>query len=208
MEKQLFVKDSNNPFLQALTDELEKAGIREGSDVYYEDEAYKCPFFKIPKKYLKEDDTDPDFHYIFVDVEEFGQTGLEYTVQGNFVHEHFNKVEDAVRLIKALLEGTVVEMALVFGDMKASFFMNHTGDHAKNVNFFGEDKEAVDYVFEACKNPSVCSGLMHSHVIFSKVHPYYLMCEHTTSYKLRGIEVYMASAIFGQHPEYYVIQQS
>ncbi len=205
MEQVRKVSESGNAYIIALSEELKKVGILDGSDVYYEDENFDQPFFKIPKAYKKEKAGDPDEHYVFVDVGE-GPVGMEYTVTCNFVHEHIGRVEDAVTLIKGLYDGEIVEMALVYGDIKVSLYMHQLGDHVSNIEYLIGDKKAVDYVIEHMKNPMVQSGRGHQHLVFPKNFPYNLMFEKAGKHVLPNIRVYAVSAIFGEHPEYYVLE--
>ncbi len=204
MEKERKISESGHAAMQALSAKLKEAGVFEGSDVYYEDENFADPFMKIPKAYKKENENDPDVHYIFVDVGE-GPAGMEYTVTANFVHEHIPGAADAATLINGLLTGEIVELALVYEDMKVSFYMKNTGDHEKNVQYLAGDKETADYVLEHMNNPMVQAGQVHQHLIFPKNYPYSLMYENAGRHVLPGVKVYVVSAIFGEHPEYYVM---
>lgn len=206
MEQEYLVENSKNNLIIDFSNALKKAGILEGSDVYYDGENYNYPFFKIPKKYKKEEPTDPDVHYVFVDVVEEGLNGIEYVVCGNFTHEHCVDVESAVTLVKGLLTGEIVEFALVFPMHKAAFFMKNTGDPEQNVNSILEDDESVKFIMGEINSPLNQNFGMHLHKIFTKVYPYYIYVEPGKQDKIPDVQIYAVSSVFGEHPEYYVIK--
>ncbi len=202
MEKVFKVKDSTNNLIIEFSRALKKAHILDGCDLYYEDENYHCPFFKIPKPFLKEHKNDPDVHYIFVDIEE-----KEYTVHGNYAHEHVTDINNAIFWVSALLKGFVVEYALVINGRQASCFIKNTGDPKKNVDYIANDKKSCLYIMDIMNKKMPPQG-SHLHIYFEKSFPGYLMLKTIPMNEiLNKYSIYMISAQFGQHPEYYLIQE-
>ena len=200
MEKENLCSKSDSQLIKALAETLVKYGITEGSDVYYTDEDYNLPFFKIPKAYKKETPDDPDVHYIFIDVND---SMLEYTVHGNYVHEHIDDADKAVELVMQLLNAEVVEVAIVYPDRIAGFFVNNTGDPQANVDIVVENFETIKYHID--RDLGNFNG-GHMHVLFQTAATNYFMYGPTTRHRLQGINIYLVSAVFAEHPEFYVIQ--
>ncbi len=201
MEKEFLVSQTQNKNILELSSRLAENNV-EGSDLYYEKEGYKCPFMKLPKKYKKESDTDPEVCYIYVDVEDNG----EYTVFGNYGHEHCAGAADAALLITGMLTGYIAEVALIYGDMKAAAFMLNSGDPQANVDVIGKDAETAEFATDNLM--SVRGKGYHMHLLFAKNHPlpYSMMFDSAKGYTYQGVTVYLASCVFGEHPEIYVIQ--
>lgn len=204
MEKLNLCVESNNEMINNLSKALIEKGIIDGSNYYYTDDNFKHPFFKIPKSYKKESENDPDVHYIFIDVDNsmtHSPTG-EYTVQCNYVHEHIIDVNQVAELVYGLLKEEIVEVAVVFPNYYAGFFMMHTGDHEKNVDFLNENFEFIGECLKSIMNLK-CG---HMHRIFPKIHPYNLNYGPSNEFCIPDVKVYMVSSIFAVHPEYYIIQ--
>lgn len=202
MEHKLLVKDSDNPLIIKFSEALYKQGLTDGCDCYYIDEDFRLPFFKIPKPYKKESPTDHDVEYIFVDVDDNPPflENEEYTVQGNYVHEHTPNADDAAELVKKLYTGEVVEVAIIYPDRKASFFLNNTGDHKKNVEVLLKNADTIISHLKTC----VPGG--HSHVLFTPAYPFNLNLGLEEGRRIAGCELYAVSAVFSEHPEYYVLK--
>ena len=205
MEKEMLCANSNNALVKRLSEALLKHGVTEGAQVYYEDDDYHLPFFKIPKAYKKESPDDPDVHYVFVDVDTatHGLNNGEYTVHGNFVHEHIADADRAAELVAQLLRAEVVEVAIVYPDRMAGFFVNNTGDHQKNVDIIGENFAYIKGYLE--RDMDVLRG-GHMHTLFPQIFPNYLQYGPTTKYRIPGINIYLVSSVFAEHPEFYIIQ--
>ncbi len=201
MEKKMLVKDSDNELIVKLSMELVGQGVLAGADCYYVDEDYSLPFFKIPKAYKKESEGDPDVHFIFIDVDDNPPylEKEEYTVYGNFLHEHIPNAKRAAELVKGLLSEEICELALVYKDRKASCFMKNTKDHQKNVEAFLEHFETVS----AHLQRAVANG--HLHTAFAATYPNTLFCQLKEQQKIADCNVYAVSAVFGFHPEFYVL---
>lgn len=204
MEKELLVKDSNSKGIKNLSNALKNGGIKLGFDVYYMDENCDFPFFKIPKKYKKESENDPPVHYVFIDVDE-SDMGVEYTVSGSFSHEHSCDLDCVIKLVKGLLTGDIVEVALVYKFAKATFFLPNTGDPQTNVNFLSQDKELINKVMDTLNNPMLVSRT-HLHVPSAKLFPYNLLCKAGPQQQIEGVEIYLVSSVLAEHPEYYIIK--
>ena len=180
-----------------LSKALVKSGIQDGAS-YYEADDYALPYFKIPKAFKKEFEDDPDYHYVFIDVGE-----NEYTVHGSYIHEHLSSVAEVVRLVNQLFSGATVEVALVFPDRIAGFFMPNTGDPQKNVDVINDNAKTI---MEYVNSPIGASPNTHIHTLFSPAYPYTLFCGGLRKPQIEGVTVYMVSYVFAEHPEYYVIQ--
>ena len=204
MEKQYLCESSDNEMIKKFSDALIKKGIIEGSKYYYIDDNFSFPFFKLPKPYQKENDNDPDVHYVFVDVDNSKTHSPygEYTIQCNFIHEHISDVNLAVELVYGILKEEIVEVAIIFPNYFAGFYMKHTGDHEKNVNFINDN---FDFIGDCLKSiTNLTSG--HMHKLFPKISPYYIHYGPSTEHKLSGASIYMVSSILAVHPEYYIIK--
>ena len=181
-----------------LSEALINGGITDGADCYYEADDYPVPYFKLAKAYKKEEPSDPDYDYLYVDV---GET--EYTVIGSYVHEHFRGVDMVVQLVQMLLSGETVEVALVFPDRMAGFFMLNTGDPQKNVDVINNNAEAI---MEYVNSPVGAMQNSHIHTVFSPAHPYTLLCGGIRKPQISGVTTYLVSCVLGEHPEYYIVQ--
>lgn len=197
MEKSIPCAESNNEMIKDLSKVLIGLGITDANN-YYEADDYAKPYFKIAKKFKKETDKDPDVYYIYVDVDD-----NEYTVHGRYVHEHFGGTDRAAMLVVGLLTGSIVEVALVFPDRMAGFFLTNTGDPAKNVKVIDDNAEEI---MRHLNSPMAAAPNIHGHVIFSAAFPYYLQYGGGRQPQIEGVRIYLLSSVFAEHPEYYVIQ--
>ena len=205
MEKEKLCITSNNPLIKKFSKALVKQGITEGARYYYTDDNYSLPFFKIPKAYKKESPNDPDVHYVFVDID-YNPPGLakeEYTVFGNYIHEHIADADKAAELVLQMIKAEIVEVAIVYPDRKAGFFVANTGDPEKNVDIITENFAAIKVYLE--KDMAAMNG-GHMHVLFPKIFPKYLQFGPTTDHRIPGINIYLVSSVFAEHPEFYIIQ--
>ena len=202
MEQKLLVRDSDNQLIHKLSQALKEQGIYEGADYYYVDDNFKLPFFKIPKDYKKETPSDPDVHYIFIDIDNNPPFGgnEEYTVQGNYLHEHLSSAHSASQLVKRIYTGEYVEVALILKDRQASCFLKNQGDPQKNVGLFMEN---IDYIFECLKNPRAGG---HMHQVFALSAPYFLNYSLGEQQMFEGYSAYAVSSVFAEHPEYYILK--
>ena len=198
MEQQKLCTSANNEMIVELSKALVKAGIEDGAQFYYEADDYPTPYFKIPKAFKKESPEDPDFHYIYIDIE-----GNEYTVHGSYVHEHLGSAAQVVELVNQLYSGKTVEVALVYPDRMAGFFMRNTGDPQKNVDVINENAKTI---MEFVDSPIGASPNTHIHTLFSPAHPYMLLCGGIRKPQIQGVTIYLVSYVFAEHPEYYVIR--
>lgn len=205
MEQRHLCANTDNENVKKFALALMNAGITDGAECYYTDEGFSSPFFKIPKAYRKETPNDPDVHYVFVDVDAVSPLGdvAEYTVHGNYVHEHIVAPEDAAELVAKLINEEVAEVALVLPDKYISCFINHTGDHEANVNFITNNMEYIqNFIY---KDVEVFKG-GHMHTIFPTIYPNNLQYGPNTRYHLEGISIYLVSSLIGIHPEFYIIR--
>lgn len=202
MEHKLLVKDVDNELIIRFSNALKQQGIYEGADYYYIDENINLPFFKIPKPYKKEQPTDPDVHYIFVDIDKNPPflEKEEYTVYGNYVHEHIPNADSAAELVKLLYTGEYVEVAIVYPDRRAGFFLKNQGEPEKNVNILMENAGII----VDCLSNAKAGG--HMHRIFSPAHPYNLQFGIGEQHKLQGYEIYAVSSVLAEHPEFYILK--
>lgn len=202
MEQKLPVKDADNELIIKFSNALKKQGIYEGADCYYIDENFKLPFFKVPKAYKKEQPSDPDIHYIFVDIDDNPPflEKEEYTVQGNYVHEHIANADSAAELVKKLYTGEYVEVAIVYPDRQAAFYLKNQGDPEGNVGVLMNN---VSTIIECLSNAKEGG---HMHRIFSPAYPYNLQFGLGKQQVLPNIEVYAVSSVFAEHPEFYVLK--
>ena len=197
MENQFLCTSSNDQRIRALSNALLDLGIADAAH-YYEADEYSVPYFKLGKKFKKESPADPDFHYLYVDVDED-----EYTVHGQYGHEHFADAVLAAWLVKALFTGETVEVALVFPDKMAGFFMNNTGDPEQNVKVITDNAKTI---MDILNSPSGSMRNVHVHTAFAPSHPYFLLCGGFRRPQIADVTIYMVSYVFAEHPEYYVIQ--
>ncbi|MBQ7373663.1 MAG: hypothetical protein IJW64_03780 [Clostridia bacterium] len=200
METKLNVCDCELPAIKNMSEELIKLGV-DGAEFYYVDDESSFPFFKIEKPYKKEKDGDPDAHALFIDVD-IKETEVEYTVVGLLCHEHFSSAQLVAELMKGLICETVAEVALVYPNMKASFFVVNRDDPAKNVSIIDKNAKIItERLFGSAK----FSGC-HIHSLFVSSCTNYLLCDYKDQLKIKDVKIYLVSAVAGYHPEYYVIQ--
>ena len=197
MEKKLLCTSTDNEMILELSKALLKAGIQDG-DHYYEADEYAVPYFKLAKAFKKEEPDDPDYHYLFIDV---GKN--EYTIHGKYVHEHLGGIAQVMWLVQELFSGGIAEVALVFPDRMAGFFMPNTGDPQKNVNVIDANAETI---MEYVNSPIGANPNAHIHTLFTPAHPYTLLCGGIRMPQIQGVTIYMVSYVFAEHPEYYIIQ--
>lgn len=205
MEKENLCVLSDNQLIKKFSEALVKQGITEGTQFYYTDDDFHLPFFKLPKAYKKESPDDPDVHYVFVDVDTatHGLNKGEYTVHGNYVHEHIADADRAAALVAQLLKAEMVEVAIVYPDRMAGFFANNTGDPQKNVDIIGENFREIKGYLES-DMAALRGG--HMHTLFPKIFPNYLQYGPSAQHRIPGISIYLVSSIIAEHPEFYVIQ--
>ena len=197
MEKKIACKTSDNQMILDLSKVLVECGI-DAAKNYYQADEYHVPYFKIPKQFHKEANDDPDVVYLFVDVDD-----NEYTVHGRYIHEHIGNERQVANLVMGLLSGAIAEVALVYPDRMAGFFMMNTGAPEKNIKVIDDN---ADYIMEHLFSPLASMSNVHGHMIFSAAHPYYLQYGASRQPQIQGVQVYMLSAVFGEHTEYYVIK--
>ncbi len=201
MEQRLLVKNSDNELIIKFSNALIKQGISEGVDCYYIDEGCKYPFFKIPKAYKKENEGDPDVHYAFVDIDDnppFAEKE-EYTVFGNYHHDHFADADKAAELVKKLITGEIAEVALVLKDAIATAFLENTGDPQKNAEkLMAHFNQLMEYIKGARQGG-------HHHMLFAPSHPYCLYYELAKQQMFEGYNAYAVSSILAEHPEFYIL---
>ena len=205
MEKENLCMSSDNQLIKKFSEALVKQGITDGTQFYYTDDDFHLPFFKLPKAYKKESPDDPDVHYVFVDVDTATHelNKGEYTVHGNYVHEHIADADRAAELVVQLLKAEMVEVAIVYPDRMAGFFVNNTGDPQKNVDIIGENFREIKGYLES-DMAALRGG--HMHTLFPKIFPNYLQYGPSVQHRIPGISIYLVSSIIAEHPEFYVIQ--
>ena len=192
MEEKLLCKDSDNELLKNLSTALVDAGFEDAK--YYYDKNYHCPYLKISKPFKKENDNDPETHYIFIDV-----NMNEYTVMFNIHHEHISSVEETVELVKKIYNGEVVDVALVHYGKVASTFALNTGDPKKNIEVLSKNLSIYESYFS-----SEALGMFHMHYNSSFTFPYVLKIERTDRFNLGNFNSYFSSDVFAEHVEYYI----
>ena len=197
MEKALSCATTDNQMIRDMSTVLAELGI-DGADTYYEADEYSKPYFKIAKKFKKETENDPDVCYIYIDVDD-----MEYTVHGRYLHEHISNEKRAANLALGLLSGAIAEVALVFPNKMAGFFILNTGDPAKNVKVIDDNAEEI---MKHLNSPMASMSNVHGHIIFSAAFPYNLQYGGGRQPQIEGVQIYLLSAVFGEHTEYYVIQ--
>ncbi len=197
--------------------ECEHRGVRElalalkeagapGFENIYKNEGGE-PFFMLPKKYKRENEGDPEYHYVYVDVYDRGDR-VEYRVTMLYTPLYFYSVEDCVALCKGLLDEKIAEVALVTPIGMASGFVRHTGSHEENVRVLAENGQAlVDKLKGFFENKNMLLrgnvqelntglGLITNAIGFREAR----------DYQYNGITVYAASYLCAYHPEIYVFQ--
>ena len=184
--------------IKELSAALKESGIEDGYQYYYDSPDYSVPYFKIPKAFKKETEDDPDYHYLYIDVGD-----NEYTVHGSYIHEHLGGVAQVIFLVNNLLNGVVVEVALVYPDRVAGFFVLNQGSPEKNVGVINDN---VDTIMGYVNSPIGASPNAHIHTLFSPAHPYTLLCGGLRRPQLQGVTIYLVSIVFAEHPEYYIIK--
>ena len=197
MEKAISCVTTDNHMIRDLAITLLQCGI-EDAENYYESDEYSVPYFKIAKKYKKESENDPDVCYIYVDVEE-----NEYTVHGRYVHEHIGSENRVANLVLGLLSGAIAEVALVYPNKMAGFFLQNTGDPEQNIKVIDMNAE---FILKQLNSPMASSPNVHGHTMFEAAFPYYLQWGGGRQPQIEGVTVYMLSSVFGEHAEYYIIQ--
>ncbi|MCH5160104.1 MAG: hypothetical protein J1F66_04560 [Clostridiales bacterium] len=197
MERSHPCTTTDNEMIKDMSIALLKCGIDEGAN-YYEADEYSKPYFKISKKFKKESDNDPEVCYIYIDVDD-----AEYTVHGRYIHEHLSHENKAVNLVLGLLSGAIAEVVLVFLNKMAGFFLLNTGDPEKNVNVINDNAETI---MEHLSSRMASAPNVHGHIIFSAAFPYYLQYGGGRQPQIEGVQIYMLSSVFAEHPEYYIIQ--
>ena len=201
METKLLVKDSDNELIHELSKALIEQGITDGSDCYYISDNYGIPYFKLPKAYKKENENDPDFHHVFIDVEEKigSPNGKEFSVYGTYHHEHYMNASKAAENAKGLLSGEICEVALTIGNKQASLFMINCGDPQKNVDELMSDFENIYKQLTEGK-----AGGYHIHWIYQKTFPNNLLLQFNARKDLPNYNAYATCSVLAEHPEFYI----
>lgn len=198
MEIKLSVAECDDEQIKLVSQKLKEVGFGELADYYYQSESCNCPFFKLAKKYQKEQEWEPEYVYVFFDVSD------EYTVTGMRLHEHFSQsqLDDAVRFAADVYTGVLCEVCFVSTTMRAGFFMPNTGDPEKNVGYLSSHlKEVMDIV------SIVVGGLyqgVHVHHYFQPSFPHYLKIDAEKNPEIAGKNMYLTSVVFAEQTEYYL----
>lgn len=199
MEKQIKCFETEMQAVKLLAEELKAHGITKGADVFYEADDYSAPYFKIPKEYKKETESDPNEDFLYVDVDE--DRG-EYTVHGKYVHEHIGSAEKAAELAKSIFDGRVVELALVCPDRMAGFFTPNAGSPDLNADKVGENAEEImNLLFK-----SQLTAGYHVHTASQAAFPFSLLYGASRQPQIEDVEIYIACITLGEHTEYYVVK--
>lgn len=200
MENKFRVKDTDIIAVKEMAEELKKLGVL-GADFYYMQEGSLTPYFKITKPYKKEKDTDPEEHEIFIDID-LSSPVPEYTVCGLLCHEHLTSPSQTARLVKGMIDGVIAEVGLVYPTMKASFFIINRETPQKNVAIIDENAK---FIIEKLSAGAKLTGF-HNHILFNGSFTNYLLCDHNRQLTFKDVQIYLVSAVLGQHPEYFIIQ--
>ncbi|MBQ8546452.1 MAG: hypothetical protein IJ437_05890 [Clostridia bacterium] len=205
MEIMHLIEESSDPWAIEFSNKLRESGI-EGWDKYYNGEEYSCDFFKIPVPYQKESPNDPDVHYIFVDINNDEKYGRDYTVCGNYAHQHCASSELAVYIIKHLIEKHIVEMCFVRENLSASLFMPSKGSDQDNVGFLLENfKDISDNLNSPIWQENTAG---HFHTTFNAEPLFSIMGNKSGCQPaIDGVKTYVVCAEFGKHPEYYILEE-
>ena len=158
-------------------------------------------YFKLPKAYKKENENDPDFHYVFIDVEQKSSSpnGKEFSVYGSYHHEHYMNASKAAENAKGLLSGEICEVALTIGNKQASLFMINCGDPQKNVDELMSDFESIYKQLTEGK-----AGVYHIHLIYQKTFPNNLLLQFNARKDLPNYNAYATCSVLAEHPEFYI----
>ena len=197
MEKSLSCATTDNQMIKDMSSVLVEMGIQDAAN-YYESDEYGKPYFKIAKKFKKETENDPDVCYIYIDVDD-----MEYTVHGRYLHEHISNENGAATLVLGLLSGAIAEVVLVFPNKMAGFFVQNTHVPEQNVKIIDLNAEEI---MKHLSSPIASAPNVHGHVLFSAAFPYYLQYGGGRQPQIEGVQIYMVSSVFAEHPEYYIIQ--
>ncbi|MCL2176753.1 MAG: hypothetical protein FWB72_02230 [Firmicutes bacterium] len=110
----LKVADSKDEAILNLAKALTDAGLEEFAQNYYTRGGN--PFFKIEK-------AKGAFRTIYIDSEFDG-----YSVHGNYGHEHTLSLENTMRYVSGLIDGTICDIILVAPHFAASAYIENTND--------------------------------------------------------------------------------
>ena len=87
--------------------------------------------------------------------------------------------------------------------MKATFFTINENDPLKNVKKIDNNGKTIT---ERLFGYAQFNGV-HIHSLFNESYTNNLLCDYKEQLKIKGVKVYLVSAVTGYHPEYYVVAQ-
>ncbi len=201
MEEKFSVKDSDNAAIRKFSELLKDSRIAKDYEYYYK-EGVTAPYFKISKPFLKENDSDPDESIIYVDIDGEGDS-VEYSLYMEYASDHFVTAEECMDVVEKLYFGEYVEVALVTPKYAYACIIENTGDPAENAKALSESIGPVMNLFENNEQP--IKGA-HMHIIFPLSVTNNLVFQRGEIYAIPGVEMYIVSAEFAIHNEYYVIK--
>ncbi len=199
--------DSDNPEIIKFASALRDSEIPCGYECYYQDDEGGVPFFKIPKAYKRENDGDPEFHYIYVDICKCKNgVGTEYRVTMVYTSQYVSKLDDCISLCEGLFAERFCEVALVTPIGLAGGFAIHRGSHEDNVKILIDDAQNIISNLQRLAEGAVLSSgnvqMMYQNGLLLDTICY----RSADDFQYGGITVYAASYLCAYHPEIYVLQ--
>ncbi|MBQ9103990.1 MAG: hypothetical protein IJY57_02755 [Clostridia bacterium] len=172
-----------------------------GADYYYESDEYHCPYFKVEIPYEKEQEYEPEEETFFIDVEN------EFTVHTRFGHEHFDSAKSAVTFLENFINGSLCEVAMVFGDVTFRIITLNTGDHEKNVSAILSRFETIKEYYKSVQdriNESTVKQGGHFHMLLDIENKCYVQIIPKRSRMFDNSSCYAVSVVAGKQTEYYI----
>ena len=204
MYDQYLCKESDNPAILELSATLVSRGYTEAESYCVAENG--GTFFRISCPISEQGEDYP--WSLYIDVESDG----EYCLCTFFSHSHFATAEEVADQLDMMIEGKLAEVGLALPNMgvRASFFVDNTGDPEKNVSVVAENAQAIyDLMLSVC-----------TEAFYGSLHRYYE--KSTPLSKDRNIHItrigdlesdyvgendapYMTSCVVGAFPEVYFI---
>ncbi|MBO5046594.1 MAG: hypothetical protein J6C93_06950 [Clostridia bacterium] len=186
------IADCTDERILAVSNALKESALYQFHLHYFEENG--LPFFRFDKPFEREQETDPHYVSVWLDVNE-----REYTVS-MYSHMHYSDLSEAVSAAQKLYDRTWAEVSFFLGNRKIDVVVDNLNDHEKT---FESVMENVQSLLEHVSKTEGFAVGAHLHLYLSdKVHAFSI---HAIEPQPIGEhQNYAAVFVCGKQTEYYV----
>lgn len=187
------IADCTDERILAVSKALKESALHRFHLFYYEENGLR--YFRFDKPFKREQENDPHYVSVWLDVEDH-----EYTVT-MYSHMHYSDLDEAVSVAQKLYDCTWAEVHIYLGNRRIDVIVDNLQDPEKTLGSAIENVESLldDYL---AKTTGFLVG-NHLHVYFSeKVHAYSI---HAIEPQPIGEhKQYAVVYVCGEQPEYFI----